>query len=658
MKKESRSLEESISSRLRASSAKVYDYIIVGSGPGGGPLAANLARAGYTVALLEGGIDIVEAEKVDPTTVATYSAPGFFGACSEHPYLSWDMFVNHYNDNAQSKRNDKWVTEKGILYPRGSTLGGSAAHNALLFVYPHDEDFDSIAEMTGDDSWKSKKMREYFMRIERCEYLAPGEPGHGFDGYISTSAYDPQMLELASDWKDIAFAGSELPPPYSAWEQGGIPRYRDVNHPSVAAGDIGTFLTPMHAKNNKGKTTRSTAREYLLETCQKHPDKLFILTGALATKILIRHRVAFGVEYMAGKRLYRAEKNFNADEQPEKLVCFARNEVIISGGAFNTPQLLKLSGIGPAEELAKFGIEVVKDLPGVGTNLQDRYEIYITAKLKQPIGVVKECKPGNSDDPCAAAYNTGQWVQPTEKPFRGPYATNFICATRITKSSRARRLPDLFLVGLPYPFTGYYPGHSKKFDAQVWTWLVIKCRNRNTAGLVKLRSADPRDTPEIVFNYFEEGNDQAGDDLQALLEGVKFARKCLAEPEAARHIDSEIFPGSQVQSDEDLKRYIRDQSWGHHASCTAPIGKDGDVMAVLDSKFRVRGIDNLRVVDASVFPRLPGYFPVAAVYMISEKASDVIIEHAKAFTGRPMNPNLDLWTKGYSPDSADRPGNK
>lgn len=645
-----RSLEIARSSKLAESSGRIYDYVVVGSGPGGGPLAANLARAGYTVALLEGGIDIADAEKVDPTTVATYSAPGFFGACSEHPYLSWDIFVNHYKDAAQSKRNDKWVPEKGILYPRGSTLGGSAAHNALLFVYPHDEDFDSIAEMTGDDSWSSKKMREYFMRLEKCEYLAGGEPGHGFDGYISSSAYDPQMLEMASDWKDIAFAGSELPPPYSTWEKGDVPRYRDVNHPSVAAGDIGTFLTPMHARHNNGKTTRSTVREYLLETQEKYPDKLFILTGALATRILIRHRVAYGVEYIAGKRLYRAEKNFSSADQAEKLVCFARNEVIVSGGAFNTPQLLKLSGIGPADELATFGIEIVKDLPGVGTNLQDRYEIYVTAKLKQPIGVVKECRPGNVDDPCATAYSTGAWVQATEKPFHGPYATNLICATRITKSSRARRLPDLFLVGLPYPFTGYFPGHSKKFDAQVWTWLVIKCRNRNTGGVVKLRSTDPRDTPEIVFNYFEEGNDLAGDDLQALLEGVKFARKCLAEPEAARHVESEVYPGTHVQSDEDLKRYIRDQSWGHHASCTAPIGRDDDSMAVLDSKFHVRGIENLRVVDASVFPRLPGYFPVAAVYMISEKASDVIIEHARASARRSMNPNLELWIKRYSAD--------
>jgi choline dehydrogenase len=654
-KKESCSWEGLIISRLRASSGKVYDYIIVGSGPGGGPLAANLARAGYTVALLECGIEagdadaiVSDAQAFSPCgkaagTIGTYSTPGAFGGCSEHPSLSWDIFVKHYNDVSQSERNDKWVPGKGILYPRGSTLGGSAAHNALVWVYPHDDDFDTIAQMTGDESWNSAAMRMHFQRLERCDYLPPSAPGHGFDGYIASSTYDSQMLDLASDWKDIAFAGAEIPP---SANEGNY--FRDVNHPAVAAGEMGTYITPMHASKNGGKAVRSSAREYLLQTQKEYPEKLFILTGALAAKVLIRNRVAFGVESLAGKGLYKADKNFDEFDVPEKMVCFARNEVIVSGGALNTPQLLKLSGIGPAEELRNFGIAVVQDLPGVGTNLQDRYEVYVTAKLKHPIGVVKFCKPGVANDPCARAYASGEWVESTKAPFYGPYASNFICATRITKSSRARRLPDLFLVGLPYPFTGYFPGHSKKFDAGVWTWLVIKCRNRNTGGVVKLRSSDPRDTPDVIFNYFEEGNDLAGDDLQALLEGIKVARKWLADPQAAQHIDSEIFPGAHVQTDDDLKSYIRDQSWGHHASCTAQIGKDGDPMAVLDSQFRVRGIDNLRVVDASVFPRLPGYFPVAAVYMISEKASDVILDRAQSSKGSPMNPDFDNMIKEYS----------
>jgi choline dehydrogenase len=645
--------ESTIISRLRAVSGKAFDYVIVGSGPGGGPLAVNLAKAGHTVALLECGLDAAEADalaaqnEMSPCgkaagTVGTYSAPGAFGGCSEHQFLTWDIFVGHFKDPDQSKRNGKWVDKHGILYPRGSTLGGSAAHNALVWVYPHDADFEAMVELTGDDSWSPAAMRSYFQRLERCEYLERGAPGHGFDGYVSSSTYDPRLLEMSQAWKEIAFAGEIMPE--SAKKDNPS---RDVNHPAVAAGETGTYITPMHATRKGGAAARSSVREHLLAAQKDLPDRLFLLTGALATKVLTKGHVAYGVEFLAGKGLYRADKNFDATGKPEEMVVFAKNEVILSGGAYNTPQLLMLSGIGPATELKRLHIPVVKDLPGVGSNLQDRYEVQITARLKEPLDVVKICKPGDPNDPCGKAYGSGEWVTQTDKPFYGPYASNFICATRITRSTRARHLPDLFLVGLPYPFTGYYPKHSQKYDAAVWTWLVIKCRNRNTAGVLKLRSTDPRDTPDILFNYFEEGNDAAGDDLQALMEGLRYARHCLQHPDAAKHIASEETPGAEVVSDEQLKAYIRDQSWGHHASCTAAIGRDDDPMAVLDSSFRVRGIKGLRVVDASVFPRLPGYFPVAAVYMISEKASDVIIDHAQANKGQSMNPHLKGWMKDH-----------
>src|SRR5690348_645405 len=126
---------------LKKYSGKVFDYVIVGSGPGGGPLAANLANAGYSVALLEYGMDIDQAQATDSSTKDTYSIPALFGACSEHPYLTWDIFTKFYKDETQSIQNNKWVSGKGILYPRGSALGGSAAHNALVWVYPHDDDF-------------------------------------------------------------------------------------------------------------------------------------------------------------------------------------------------------------------------------------------------------------------------------------------------------------------------------------------------------------------------------------------------------------------------------------------------------------------------------------------------------------------------------------
>ena len=134
--------------------------------------------------------------------------------------------------------------------------------------------------------------------------------------------------------------------------------------------------------------------------------------------------------------------------------------------------------------------------------------------------------------------------------------------------------------------------------------------------------------PEINFHYFQEGNDTSGDDLEAVVTGLKLARSYVREPRAARHVTAELHPGNQIQTDEDLSNYIRDQAWGHHASCTAKIGADSDRMAVLDSSFRVRGVKRLRVVDASALPHIPGFFPVASIIMIGEKAGDVIVEHA------------------------------
>jgi choline dehydrogenase len=143
---------------------------------------------------------------------------------------------------------------------------------------------------------------------------------------------------------------------------------------------------------------------------------------------------------------------------------------------------------------------------------------------------------------------------------------------------------------------------------------------------VKLRSANPRDTPLINFHYFEEGNDGGGEDLQAVMKGLKMLRGLAAQPEAAPHLGPEALPGPGVQTDQQLRQFARDQAWGHHASCTARIGARDDQMAVLDSRFRVRGVKGLRVVDASSFPRTPGFYPLAAILMISEKAADAVLE--------------------------------
>jgi choline dehydrogenase len=188
--------------------------------------------------------------------------------------------------------------------------------------------------------------------------------------------------------------------------------------------------------------------------------------------------------------------------------------------------------------------------------------------------------------------------------------------------------PDLFVFGLPASFQGYYPGYSKELERHrnTFTWAILKAHTRNRAGTVRLRSADPRDVPEINFRYFDEGNDTEGEDLDAMVSGVRFVRSLL------RHVplhEEELVPGPDIGTDDEVRTFVRDNAWGHHASCTCKLGRPDDPTAVLDSSFRVLGTQSLRVVDASVFPRIPGFFVVTPVYMISEKASDVILADAR-----------------------------
>jgi choline dehydrogenase len=599
-----------------------FDYIIVGAGAGGGPIAARLAKAGYKVALIEAGLDPLgsTAGAIDPNTGIVYQVPAFAGISAEHPLLSWDFYVKHYSDQVQQARDSKLVPGKGIIYPRGSALGGSTAHDAMVFVYPHDQDWNDIAEMTGDASWAASNMRQLFQRLERCDYCAPNAPGRGFNGYMSNNLFDQRIFELYPELRDLAEAGQTLPASYFEGNTS-----LDVNHPAVAAGDSGAFKAPMHV----ARQVRLSIREYLEATQQQHPDRLFIITGALATKILMKGNHAAGIEFMQGANLYEAAKLYNPAAEPSVHRIYAKREVILSAGVFNTPQLLKLSGIGPALELRAHGIDVLVDLPGVGENLQDRYEMTVNVELINPVELYTRCQPTQPTmDPCFAAWFTGQWAG-AQPPFFGPYANNALYASRIVKSSADRALPDLFIVGQATAFHGFMPGFSQMTLGSSWTWLIIKAHTNNTAGTVKLRSNDPRRMPEINFHYFNEGNDATGDDLRAVVEAIKLARSYVNHPQAQQHILSETFPGPARQTDEQLSQWIKDEAWGHHASCTAKIGSDDDPMAVLDSRFQVRGVNRLRVVDACAFPRVPGFFPVASILMIGEKAADVVLEDAK-----------------------------
>jgi choline dehydrogenase-like flavoprotein len=287
--------------------------------------------------------------------------------------------------------------------------------------------------------------------------------------------------------------------------------------------------------------------------------------------------------------------------------------VILAGGAFNTPQLLMLSGIGPAEVLKRFGIEQRVDLPGVGRNLQDRYEVSVVNRMDFPVWEIYKAVQFAPGDPQFA-----QW----QRCRQGVYSSNGAILSIFKRSPLAEGPPDLFCMALLTDFQGYYPNYSKVFSEKLnyLTWVVLKAHTRNRAGEVTLRSADPRDTPHINFRYFEEGGEE---DLNAVLDGLRFVRKLTAGLRKNSRMIEEA-PGDGVESDEALKTFIRNNAWGHHASCTCAIGpreKNG----VLSSDFQVHGTRGLRVVDASVFPRIPGTFIVSAIYMVAEKAAEAIL---------------------------------
>jgi choline dehydrogenase-like flavoprotein len=380
----------------------------------------------------------------------------------------------------------------------------------------------------------------------------------------------------------------------------------------VQSNSYGLRYAPITTRNG----VRIGSRERLVAVMEKHPGKLRIELHALATRVLFDDaNRAIGVEYQRGERLYRAHAN-PATDDGERRQAFAAREVILSGGVFNTPQLLMLSGIGPRLELERHRITVRVDLSGVGTNLQDRYEVSVLNRMKGDWQVLANAR-FTRDDP--------QFKNWAEKKS-GVYATNGDVLTIIRRSKPQQNPPDLFLLGLVGNFAGYFPNYSELVarDHDYLSWVVLKAHTTNTAGTVTLRSADPRDMPHINFRYFEEGNDSAGDDLKSVVQGIKFVRKMTGDLLKRGIIREEKLPGKECQSDEELANFVRANAWGHHASCTCPIGPR-ESGGVLSSDFRVHGTRALRVVDASVFPRIPGFFIVSAVYMIGEKAADVIL---------------------------------
>jgi len=645
--------------------AAEYDFIIVGSGAGGGPLACNLAKNGFRVLVLEaGGWDAPEVAHV----------PALHTHASEHPDLSWEFFVKHYAK--PEERDSKWDEIKnGIFYPRAATVGGCTFHNAMITLCGPSGDWDEIAKITNDDSWSGERMRAYFERLEHCDYVSwpaskddsllakiwskiagllgiDGNAGrHGFDGWLHTTVADPKLgLEdrqlseeilsaLVATLVDQGVGAIATIESFLSDLSGhqAKARFDPNNWETMKRRPEGLMLIPIAVRDGQ----RSSPRDYLIEMQKKYPERLLIQTETLVTEIIFDREpgaagepAAIGVRFLRGKHLYNAHpRPSNASGTSGEVFC--RREVVLCGGVYNTPQLLKLSGIGPRAELEAFQIPVRMDLPGVGMNLQDRYEIGVISEAKEDFELLKDLAmgipaPGEQPDPALKEWRERK---------TGLYTSNAIIIGLLKKSRRDLPTPDLFIFAVPGFFKGYYKGYSVDranpnlaTRHNLLTWLVMKAHTKNRAGTVKLRSANPLDVPEINFHYFYEGTDRdTGEDLDAIVEGFKFARRINEIARTRGVVKREIWPGPEqkVEDEDSIRQFIAKEAWGHHASCSCPIGAEGDPMAVLDSRLRVRGVRNLRVVDASVFPRIPGVFIATNIYMISEKASDVIAEDNK-----------------------------
>lgn len=544
--------------------------------------------------------------------------------------MAWNFFVHHYDEN--ESRDPKYRKEHGgVLYPRAGTLGGCTAHNAMITLVPHDSDWNGIADLTGDESWRADKMWQYFQRVERCLYREAPEPGktnrtgHGFDGWLSTSTVDPG---IALGDKDVV--GTILSTlrwgARRFWYRGLFWRIKrffltgdDPNDQRNRAAFEGVTTTvPLATAGGK----RNGTRERIRKVQASHGDRLTVWMETFVTRVVFDDdQRAVGVKYCKGRNLYHADPASakTGPSSEEEVRC--TREVILAGGAFNTPQLLMLSGIGPKEDLEEMGIACRVDRPGVGGNLQDRYEVGVVAEMRKPFSMLKDATfkaPGEGipPDPCFQ-----EWIE-----GRGLYTSNGAMAALILKSDSSKKDPDLFIFALPGDFRGYFPDYSVEIEKRKdhLTWAILKAHTNNTAGTVRLRSGNPFERPSIRFHYFEEGNDTKGEDLDAMVKAVKLVRRMNRDNEA---IARELLPGPGV-GDDRLGEWVGRQAWGHHASCSCRMGKPDDRDAVVDSRFRVIGTKGLRIVDASVFPRIPGFFIVTPIYMISEKASDVIAEDA------------------------------
>lgn len=528
---------------------RTYDYVIVGGGSAGSVLANRLsADPSTSVLVLEAGRSDV---KLDP----------FIHMPAALPY----PIGNKLYDWKYESEPEPFMGGRRVYHARGKVLGGSSSINGMIFQRGNPLDYERWGADPGMEAWDYAHCLPYFKRMETC--LAGADAWRGGSG--------PLVMERGPATSPLFGAFFE------AVQEAGHPLTDDVN------GYRQEGFAPFDRNVHRGRRL-SAARAYL-HPVKKRPN-LTIETLAQVTGLVTDGTRVTGVDYRrAGRGQHRV----------------AAGEVILCGGAINTPQLLLLAGIGPADELRELGIDVVADLPGVGRNLQDHLEVYVQYASKQPVSI-------------------GPWLKHRHKPRigaewlflrRGVGATNHFEGGGFIRSNDQVDYPNLMFHFLPIAirYDGSQPAAEHGYQVHIGP-MYSDCR-----GSVTLKSRDPFEHPALRFNYLSTETDR-----REWIEMVREARRIMNQPAFAPFNAGELSPGPSVETDQEILDWVaQDAETALHPSCTARLGTDAD--SVLDpTSMRVHGVDGLRVVDASAMPYITNGNIYAPVMMLAEKAADLI----------------------------------
>jgi choline dehydrogenase len=527
-----------------------FDYVIVGAGSAGCVLANRLSADGkHTVLLLEAG---------PKDTNIWIHVPIGYGKLFKEKTVNW-----MYQTEPEPGLNGRQVFQ-----PRGKVLGGSSSINGLLYVRGQHEDYDRWRQR-GNVGWGYDDVLPYFKKAENQQRGA--NDYHGSGGPLSVSDWRHEDPLSEAFVKAAVESGIPFNPDFNGATQEGAGFFQTTTRSGRRASSAFSYLRPAKGRAN-----------------------LSIETSALAQRILFEGHKAKAVEYKQNGNLRRAR---------------ARKEVLVSSGAYNSPQLLQLSGVGPAELLKSHGIDVVLDAAGVGNDLQDHMQVRIVMRGQN-------CLTLNDvvNNPVRRMMAGVRYAMSRSGPLTVAAGTS----GAFFKTSPRLASPDIQIHFIPFstdkmgeklhPFSGF-------------TATVCQLRPESR-GSLKIRSADPAAPPKIHINYLATEADRA-----AFIDGIRMLRKILAAPAMKRYTVDEVYPGSDKISDEDLLNFCRSTgSTVYHPTSTCRMGNDP--LAVVDQRLRVRGIEGLRVVDASVMPDLMSGNTNAPTIMIAEKASDMILEDA------------------------------